>query len=87
MIKQDPPIIPVILFETFPETDKNKKIEQMNMITAARTNSNGCFEVKLTITKTIPRALKRNGTEYFFRSNETFCIINGVFGQLQIYNI
>ena len=76
-----------MLFETFPETDKNKKTEQMSMITAARTNSNGCFEVKLTIIKTIPSALKRKGTEYFFRSNERFCIINRVFGQLQIYNI
>jgi len=26
--------------------------------------------------KTIPNTLKRNGTEYFLRSNEIFCIIN-----------
>ena len=59
----------------------------MSMITAAKTNSKGCSEVRLTMIKTIPNTLKRNGTEYFLRSNEIFCIINLVFGQLQIYNI
>ena len=77
----------VNIFETFPETDKKRNIEQMSMIIAAKTNSKGCSEVRLTMIKTIPNTLKRNGTEYFLRSNEIFCIINLVFGQLQIYNI
>ena len=77
--KEMTPIIFVILFDTFPETDRNSKIEVKNIMNDAKVNSVGCSPVKLTIISAIPIIENRPGIEYFLRSIVIFSIIKRVF--------
>ena len=69
----------VILFETFPETDRNNKIEVIKIMEDAKMNSEGCSCVILTIISAIPTMENRTGMEYFLRSIVIFSIIKRVF--------
>ena len=73
------PIIFVILFDTFPESDRNNKIEVRKIMNDAKMNAEGCSSVKLTIISAIPTIENSTGMEYFLTSIVIFSIIKRVF--------